>query len=323
MRYYITHTVCLIRSRGVNYMRFKFIIILSLLTSLSYWYSAKAQENSDHKKIVTVDCSPYYSNIEIEELLSQTNCGTSDDTGLIRIHKKTIDLVGFDTNSDKPQCFTLELSNGERFRAYVNKHGLGRQSYANRIFTCDGINSNGLSRTFVNKKIAYFDLNMNIVHQTEYEFIDGSVICTEKPERYRPEGHLDYQWRGGICGYRAMDVTIDGNETTIVPIQYPLDAIPFPENANYLNFSFRVIKKHLAEFVLSNLNTNSELIKTEMTTMCDLPCDKYADFPALYNGTHKATQLYLRLQNGEDWDAEIIFDRGGHPEILSLEPYAH
>ena len=177
---------------------------------------------------LTVDCSPFYFRTEAEEVLSHTECGTIDDWGLIRINRATLDTIDFDQPATKSTpaklwCLPLQLSNGEKLHVYLNQTGLARSAYYHHGPTCGRFSESGLAKTYIKGKVAFFDAQMRVQHQTHYVLIEGDIGCTEMPEKYYPLGDEHFEWRGGACANIDRDFVADGDK------KYGFEYVPSAE----------------------------------------------------------------------------------------------
>ncbi|MCF6275680.1 MAG: hypothetical protein L3J05_07940, partial [Robiginitomaculum sp.] len=95
--------------------------------------------------------------------------------------------------------------------------GLGRFSNVPRMPGCGMFGSDGLAKTYINNKAAFFDKDLNVVVRTEYPFLYGNIVCSEIPQRQQVD---HWEWFGGLCGL------IDADFNIVVPMKYPYEKIP-------------------------------------------------------------------------------------------------
>ena len=190
-----------------------------------------------------VDCSPFASRIEKEEFYQHTKCGTIDSDGLIQLNAEVVALMDFpafekavkNRNPEDLSMFPSHLQclyfwptiqgRGRGGLAYFNKDGRGRTTPAwdNRCLPF----VEGLSFTYINGKVAYFDTDLNIANRTDYVFAFGRVVCSEVPHKYYKPGTYEHpEWRGGTCG------KVDKNFDVVVPVKYAYEQVLTKGNEN-------------------------------------------------------------------------------------------
>jgi len=177
---------------------------------------------------LSVDCSLFYMRTEVEEVLGHKDCGTIDNWGLIRIDRATLDTIDFDQPATelipaRLWCLPMQLSNGETFEAYLNEDGYARSAYNHHDAGCGWFSKDGLAKTHIKKKVAFFDAQMRVRHKTYYALIEGDIGCVEMPVKYYPNGGEHFEWRGGSCARIDRDFVADGNT------KYRFEEVPTAE----------------------------------------------------------------------------------------------
>jgi len=174
---------------------------------------------------LSVDCSYFHMRTEVDEVLNHTDCGTLDNWGLIRINRATLDTIDFDQPATEGRparlwCLPMKLSNGDRFLAYLNEDGLGRESIDHHDPKCGWFSKTGLAMTHVKGHVYFFDQQMNIKRATHYVLIEGDIGCSQMPEKYYPVGDEHFEWRGGACS------RIDQNFIAKGAAKYSFEDVP-------------------------------------------------------------------------------------------------
>ncbi len=216
-------------------------ILLVLVLALT---SGCGSNQSSGKEIMSyVDCSFFASRIEKEEFYQHTKCGTVDNIGLIQLNKDVVQLMDFpayksavkERSAQDQSMFPSHLmclyvwpavsGTGRGGIAYFNENGKGRFSpmWDN---TCSPFYE-GMSVTYVDGNVAYFNEDLKIIKQTNYKFALGFNVCSEIPHKYyRPGTYEHPEWIGGKCG------RINSNFEITTPIQYAFEEMPRPLKSN-------------------------------------------------------------------------------------------
>ncbi len=174
-------------------------------------------------------------------------CGSADEYGHITIDPDVMKLIDFTVaslkflrHSEKLQCHTLNLSNGESSGGYIRQDGRARQAPEPFDAECQAL-TNGRFHSYVKGKAAYFDEDLHVVYRTKYVHVSAfsggyAIACLRRPERrYKSDGeHFDFI--GGQCGFIGGQCGfIDETYSVVVPIAHPYELTPLPQNTRKIS----------------------------------------------------------------------------------------
>lgn len=184
-------------------MKLIFVSLLIFPSSFLFW-ACQAKEPHEQTR------SNFNQNIQTEEKVNcfftpneplgeptfYQSCGTINDNGQLILEPHHLMNIYFDSND----LSCVSLQNGDIY--YVNKNGKTRQTI---VFDngCDFF-SEGLARTTIDGKFAYFDRNLEVTLKTDfdwgYSFREGRAQTCYGPLTKKHDGEYT-MLTGGKCGF--------------------------------------------------------------------------------------------------------------------------
>jgi hypothetical protein len=154
---------------------------------------------------------------KVEQSMSvQENCGRVDADGVFHPRQAILDLTEFPDQA--PACLIIIGAENEYLPYYVLGNGKSQAS----IFVDNGCDyfEEGLARTHVAGKVAYFDKDFTVKIATEFDegapFYYGHAVVCNGPFKEEQVGEHTLQ-RGGRCGL------IDHTGELVVPAHYSIE----------------------------------------------------------------------------------------------------
>jgi hypothetical protein len=324
---------------------FAFIFLLPALseaTSFQCWDGSIASDENPIcpaepprlNTAVTVDCSGFAGLTEVEAFWTDKvhkTCGHPDMDGMLHISPETMKLIPadyFEHNSydGKPtglSCLTFRLSDGTGGFGYLAPDGRARISnypYDNR---CQPFR-NGVAISYVRGKAAFFDTDLNVVRQTNYELAGPfykhlAKVCLIAPEKIQ-QGEK-FKWVGGQCGY------IDTDFKEVVPILTPYEDTHRLTGGKYDGVELDQWDAPVLEFLVSHMDASVEQVEAVFRPKgCQLKYCSDAEKAALnipINLDEDKTWLKtirFRLEDQTLWEGHVFSDRQRKLKLHSLKP---
>jgi hypothetical protein len=179
------------------------VIILFILTIPKYVYADE----------INFKCS-YHTKLK-RELLLFSDCGVIESNGQISVQKKHIDNIYFGGRYELA-CINIHRKGWY----YANEEGkiISAMEQDNG---CDYF-QDGVARTLIKGKVAFFNEQLEVVIATEFEtatpFVNGySAVCNGG---YTEKLGIHTFKRGGDCGY------INKKGELVLPLKYTLENLP-------------------------------------------------------------------------------------------------
>jgi len=311
-------------------------------TSFQCWDGSRASDESPTcpaeppqlNTAVTVDCSGFAGWTEVEAFWTDKahkTCGHPDMDGMLHISPDTMKLIPADyfehDNIDgKPtglSCLTFGLSDGTGGFGYLAQDGRARISnypYDNR---CQPFRNN-VAISYVRGKAVFFDTNLDIVKQTNYELAGPfykhlSKVCLIAPEKiYQGE---KFKWVGGQCGY------IDTDFNEIVPILTPYKDTHRLTGGKYDGVELDQWDTPVLEFLVSHMDASIEQVEAVFRPNgCKLNyCSEVekAEFEIPTDMDKDKTWLKtirFRLVDQTLWEGHVFSNRQRTFKLHSLKP---
>lgn len=283
---------------------------------------------------ITVDCSGFAGWTEVTEFWTDKahkTCGHPDMDGVLHISSQTMKLIPpdhFDHIYDGVQtaglsCLTFQLSDSTGGFGYLAPDGRARISnypYDNR---CQPFR-NGVAISYVRGKAVFFDTNLDVVRQTNYELANPfykhlAKVCLISPEKiYQGE---KFKWVGGQCGF------IDTDFNEVVPILTPYEDTHRLTGGKYDGVELDRWDRPVLELLAAHIDVSTEQIEAVFRPSgCQLKYCSDAETAGLNIPTdldEDKTWLKImrfRLEDQRLWEGHVFSDRQHNLKLHSLKP---
>lgn len=283
---------------------------------------------------ITVDCSGFAGWTGVRAFWTDKaykTCGHPDMDGVLHISPETMKLIPpdhFDHNfSDGTRtglsCLTFRLSEGTGGFGYLAPDGRARISNYPYDLRCQPFRNN-VAISYVRGKAVFFDTNLDIVKQTNYELADPfykhlAKVCLIAPEKiYQGE---KFKWVGGQCGY------IDTDFNEVVPILTPYEDTKRLTGGKYDGVELDQWDRSVLEFLVAHIDVSTEQVEAVFRPSgCKLNYCSDAEKAELNIPTDLAEDktwlktMRFRLEDQTLWEGHVFSDRQHNLKLHSLKP---
>jgi len=220
-------------------------------------------------------------------------------------------------------CLTFQLSDSTGGFGYLAPDGRARISnypYDNR---CQPFR-NGVAISYVRGKAVFFDTNLDVVRQTNYELANPfykhlAKVCLISPEKiYQGE---KFKWVGGQCGF------IDTDFNEVVPILTPYEDTHRLTGGKYDGVELDRWDRPVLELLAAHIDVSTEQIEAVFRPSgCQLKYCSDAETAGLNIPTdldEDKTWLKImrfRLEDQRLWEGHVFSDRQHNLKLHSLKP---